>query len=430
MLTATAQNIFEKLVMPGPLVEGHAKLEKDCANCHEAFTKASQSRLCLSCHKDIAKDRELGRGMHGKRNDAAKSECKQCHTDHKGRDADVVQFDRETFNHVFTNFQLTGGHKNATCDSCHLPKVKLRNAPNRCIDCHRDTDPHKGRLGDGCQSCHSEDSWTRVRAFDHSKTLFPLTGSHEKVACSSCHANEKYKGVSTVCSTCHQLQDVHQGHYGGKCEACHQATKWKTVRFDHMRATKFPLKGRHANAPCEACHTGDLYKEKLGTTCVSCHKKDDPHAGKLGTACQQCHNEAGWRQKVAFDHDLSRFPLLGQHAVVPCEECHKSTSYKDAQTACSSCHRDTHHEGRLGNACASCHSPNGWAIWRFDHSTQTHFPLTGAHTGLTCASCHREKNVAKISLPGTCYSCHANDDAHQGNFGRACEKCHNTTSFR
>jgi hypothetical protein len=202
------------------------------------------------------------------------------------------------------------------------------------------------------------------------------------------------------------------------------------VRFDHARATKFPLKGKHTTARCEACHTGDLYKDKLGTTCVSCHKKDDAHTGKLGTACQQCHNETGWRQKVAFDHDLSRFPLLGQHAVVPCEECHKSTSYKDASTACSSCHRDTHHEGRLGTACASCHTPNGWALWRFDHSTQTHFPLTGAHSGLTCASCHREKSVAKISLPGTCYACHANDDAHQGNFGRGCEKCHNTRSFR
>jgi Zn finger protein HypA/HybF involved in hydrogenase expression len=430
MLTAAAQNIFEKLVMPGPLVEGHAKLEKNCANCHESFTKASQSRLCLACHKDVAKDRELRRGLHGKRNDTSELDCKSCHTDHKGRDADIVQFDRETFNHVFTNFQLNEAHKNAACEGCHLPKVKFRNAPSRCIDCHRNNDPHKGRLGDRCQSCHGEDNWTRVRTFDHSKTHFPLTGSHQQAACSSCHANEKYKGTPTVCSSCHQLQDVHQGRYGAKCETCHDATKWKTVRFDHARMTKFPLRGKHATTRCEACHTGDLYKEKLGTTCISCHKQDDAHAGKLGTACQQCHNETGWRKKVAFDHDLSRFPLLGQHAIVPCEECHKSTSYKDAPTACSSCHRDAHHEGRLGANCASCHTPNGWAIWRFDHSKQTHFPLTGAHAGLTCASCHREKNVAKISLPGTCYSCHANDDAHQGNFGRACEKCHNTTSFR
>ena len=34
--TAGAQSIFEKLVMPGELVQGHAKLEKECANCHES----------------------------------------------------------------------------------------------------------------------------------------------------------------------------------------------------------------------------------------------------------------------------------------------------------------------------------------------------------------------------------------------------------
>ncbi len=427
--TAGAQNIFEKLVMPGELVEGHAKLEKDCKNCHEAFTKHSQSRLCLACHKEIARDREQGRGLHGKRPDAAKADCNRCHTDHKGRKADIVQFDKETFNHAFTNFQLAGAHKDASCEGCHAAKTKFRNAPGRCIDCHKSDDKHKGRLGDNCQSCHSEDGWAKVRTFDHSKTKFPLTGAHAKVACSSCHANEKYKGTPLACASCHQLQDVHRGRYGTKCNSCHQPEKWKTVRFDHSR-THFPLRGRHASVRCDGCHTGDLYRDKLGTTCISCHKKDDAHKGQLGTNCQQCHNETAWRKKVSYDHDLTNFPLLGKHAVVPCEECHKSTSFKDAPTACVSCHRDDHHQGTLGSDCAQCHTPNGWTRWRFNHDTQTRFPLTGAHTGLECSSCHRERNVTKISLPTNCYSCHASDDAHHGNFGRACEQCHNTRSFR
>jgi hypothetical protein len=429
ILTANAQNIFEKLVMPGPLVEGHAKAEKDCANCHEAFTKSSQTRLCLVCHKETARDREQGRGMHGKRPDAARAECKTCHTDHKGRGADVVQFDHEIFNHAFTNFPLAGAHKSASCDGCHKPKTKFREAPGRCVDCHRSADKHKGRLGDGCQSCHNDETWSRVKTFDHAKTKFPLTGGHAEASCAACHPNEKYKGVPTVCASCHQLQDVHQGRYGAKCETCHVSSKWKTVRFDHAK-TKYPLLGAHAKAPCEACHKGDLYRDKLQTSCVSCHKKDDAHAGKLGAACQQCHNEASWRKKVTFDHDLSRFPLLGQHAIVPCEECHKSTAYKDARTSCASCHRDEHHEGRLGQACGACHTPNGWKIWRFDHDGQTHFRLDGAHAGLACAACHRQRNVTKIDLPGTCYSCHANDDTHRGNFGRECQTCHTTRSFK
>ena len=54
---AKSQNIFEKLVMPGPLVDGHAKLEKDCLQCHVPFSRQSQSNLCLACHKEIAADR-------------------------------------------------------------------------------------------------------------------------------------------------------------------------------------------------------------------------------------------------------------------------------------------------------------------------------------------------------------------------------------
>jgi hypothetical protein len=33
---------------------------------------------------------------------AATLECKQCHTDHKGRNADINQLDRETFDHDVT----------------------------------------------------------------------------------------------------------------------------------------------------------------------------------------------------------------------------------------------------------------------------------------------------------------------------------------
>jgi hypothetical protein len=427
--TAGAQNIFEKLVMPGELIQGHAKLEKECSNCHESFTKGAQSKLCLACHKDITRDRELLRGLHGKRQDALKPNCSACHPDHKGRTADVVQLDKETFNHALTNFPLNGGHKEPACDACHKPNVKFRNTLGQCIDCHKQADKHKGRLGDKCQTCHSEDSWSKVRTFDHQKTKFPLTGAHEKVLCATCHPNEKYKGVPLVCSSCHQLQDVHQGKYGPKCESCHDSTKWKTIHFNHSK-TKFPLHGAHIPLKCEACHTGDLYKDKLQTTCIACHKKDDPHKGQLGQNCQQCHNENAWRKKVAYDHDLTRFPLLGKHAIVPCEQCHKSQSFKDTSTDCASCHKDQHHQGTLGDKCAACHSPNGWTRWRFDHDTQTEFKLTGKHKGLACGSCHREKTNGKMSVPSSCYGCHQSDDAHSGGFGRACEKCHNTNSFR
>lgn len=429
-LVAGAQSLFDRLVMPGSLIEGHAKLEKECSNCHEPFAKSSQTRLCLACHKDVAADRERKAGFHGLRPDAANLDCNHCHTDHNGRTADVVQLDRETFTHTFTDFELKGAHASLRCESCHEAGVKYRKAPRLCFDCHKGNEPHKRQLGESCERCHGEVSWRSVKPFDHSKTTFPLSSAHTSVACQACHTAEHYKGVSTVCSVCHQLQDVHQGRYGAKCETCHQSVKWDAIRFDHDRQTKFPLRGGHAKAKCDSCHTGDLYRDKLATACVACHKKDDPHKGQLGTSCEKCHGETGWRQRVAFDHDLTHFPLIGQHTLAPCEACHRTPSFKDTSTKCASCHKDTRHEGRLGADCATCHSANGWKLWRFDHAKQTRYPLTGAHQGLNCHLCHRQKDVAKISLSTACYACHAADDAHQGNFGTVCEKCHTTTSFR
>lgn len=427
--SAFGQSLFDRLVKPGDLIEGHAKYEKDCNNCHEPFSKSSQTKLCIDCHKDIAADRREKRGFHGMRPDTVNVDCKHCHTDHKGRNANVVPFDRETFNHKFTDFELKGAHKSARCEGCHDPKQKYRKAPGKCFDCHKKIEPHKTRLGEKCEDCHTEDNWRKVKPYDHSKTKFPLKGAHEKVACSACHAGEKYKDIPKTCAECHQLQDVHRGRHGNKCEKCHESTKWKTVKFDHGKETKFTLRGHHAKAKCESCHLGDPYKDKLSMECVSCHKKNDVHKGQLGTQCQKCHNETDWRQKVAFDHDLTHFPLVGLHSVVPCEECHKSQSFTDTPRICVGCHKDTHHEGRLGTACANCHNPNGWKLWRFDHDKQTKFPLTGKHKGMACQLCHREKNVAKISLPKGCYGCHSQDDAHQGNFGAACDKCHTTTSW-
>ena len=428
-VAAHAESLFEKLVMPGEVIEGHAKYEKQCASCHEPFSKVNQKRLCLDCHKDIAKDIDAKKGMHGKRPDIAKVECKHCHTDHVGRKADIVQFDTQTFNHMFSDFELKGRHQTTQCAGCHVAQKKYSEALSTCIGCHKKDDSHKGELGQECARCHTEDGWRKQKPFDHSKTKFPLEGAHKDVQCAVCHAGERYKDLPRACVDCHKAQDPHASRYGAKCETCHASKKWTDVSFDHSK-TKFPLKGEHKKVKCDTCHTGDLYKDKLATTCISCHKKNDPHKGQLGAKCETCHAETGWRTKVAFDHDLTKFPLIGLHAAVPCEECHRTGAYKDTPRTCETCHKDQRHEGRLGANCARCHNPNGFALWRFNHDKETKFPLTGSHKGLQCHACHATKNTTKVSAPTTCFGCHSGDDAHRGAFGRSCETCHVTETFR
>lgn len=425
---ARAQTVLEKLVMPGPLVGKHAKYETECGKCHEAFTRRAQTGLCLDCHKDIATDRREHVRLHGREQGALSQDCRQCHTDHKGRETDIVQLDKETFNHDFTNYRLVDAHRNVSCAGCHVAKVKFRDTPSTCFECHKAIDPHHGRLGERCESCHVVTKWRDTKTFDHAKTRFPLVGAHKSVACTTCHSGQQYKDLPTSCVSCHRLQDVHAGRFGEKCETCHDQDKWKTTHFNHDK-TRFPLRNAHAKVKCESCHTGDLYHDKLATSCVSCHRKQDPHQGKLGERCEKCHNDTGWRKNLAFDHELTRFPLIGLHKPVPCEECHRSPTYKNTPTACESCHKD-YHQGRLGTRCASCHNPNGWSLWRFDHAQQTRFPLIGQHQKITCESCHRAKSPPDLKLPMDCYSCHRGSDVHNGTFGQSCERCHVATGWR
>jgi hypothetical protein len=427
---AHAQNAFERLVMPGPLIEGHAKYEADCTNCHAPFSQKVQKDLCLGCHRPVAADIKDGRGFHGMRKDVAANDCRHCHAEHKGRAADIIQLDKSAFDHVLTNFALIGKHTSATCESCHKTGKKFREASSACVDCHRSVDPHKGQLSTQCANCHTPKSWTEIKGFDHGKTKFALTGSHADVSCKSCHAGERYKALPMGCIDCHRQQDAHQGRNGPKCDGCHKTTKWFDVAFDHDTNTKFPLLGKHQGTGCEKCHKEDPRRVKLAVTCISCHAKDDAHKGQLGKDCLNCHGEGSWKKDVKFDHALSRFPLQGKHADAKCEDCHKTKLYKDAPVACSGCHSDkTSHDGRLGTNCAQCHTVAGWKSARFDHDSQTKFKLTGRHATTTCYGCHKARHVQSAALPTSCYNCHKSQDRHHGAFGRDCGKCHTTSTF-
>jgi len=428
--SAGAQSWFERLVMPGDLIEGHAKLEAECDNCHESFSKGAQAPLCVACHKEVGTDVTNKTGFHGRAPEVAQQECRFCHTDHIGRGADIVQLDTEIFDHSVTDFTLKGNHKAVACDGCHMPDKKFRDAPGSCVDCHLKDEPHQTRLGRDCENCHSETGWTDVAAFDHSKTKFALHGAHKTAQCSTCHIGEVYTGLPTECVGCHRSQDVHNGTFSQKCETCHSPAKWTEVRFDHDKDTDFALTGKHAKTACYDCHSGTTPAADAPTTCIGCHEKDDPHKGELGRECDSCHKTTGWREQVAFDHDITRFPLIGLHVLVPCEECHLDPTFHTAEPDCESCHAgDDSHEGRLGKACATCHNPNGWDYWAFNHTTQTNYPLTGAHDGLVCNACHTNERKARLKISTACVACHAKNDVHRGMFGQRCSQCHSTTKF-
>ncbi len=483
---------IERLVMPGDLIEGHKKIEEECEKCHLDFSKEAQSELCRDCHEDIDVDVIKKRGFHGNSIISDRA-CTDCHTDHEGRKANIVLFEAETFDHQQTDFELKGAHQNLSCDSCHEAEKKYREVDSECVGCHKDDDPHKellgkecgdchneknwkktefdhdetdfplkhehedvaceschpanvskeisieciachrindvhgGRYGKKCEDCHSDKGWEKV-GFNHNKTDFPLKGSHKKVSCDACHSKDLYDDLETDCYSCHKNDDEHRGQYGRKCEDCHKSSQWDKVKFNHDK-TDYPLKGEHKDISCNACHRDNLYDEELATDCFSCHSQDDVHRESEGKKCEDCHNESGWSEKIVFDHDMSTFPLVGLHAVVPCEQCHLTQNFKDAELACNACHeQDDEHEKKLGIDCKLCHNPNGWDIWEFDHNEQTEYDLDGKHEGLDCHACHMEVQE-EISLGDACIDCHEKDDIHEGSYSSYCERCHDTSSW-
>jgi hypothetical protein len=421
---ASAQSI-EGVLMPGPVIEGHAKAEADCRACHIPFNRAAQDKLCQECHKEVATDIRDKRGYHGR---MKQQTCRTCHTDHKGRAAKIVVLDEKTFDHEQTDFVLRGAHANTKveCKSCHLAGKKHREAPSDCYACHKKDDVHKGLLGTKCGDCHTEKNWKEVR-FDHDKTRFLLRGKHAPLKCESCHKDNKFKDTPMTCIACHKKDDSHKGKYGEKCETCHTDQAWKPSKFNHDRDTKFTLRGKHKEAKCETCHTGHLYKDKLQSTCIACHKKDDKHEGTQGTACGDCHGESSWKIPK-FDHSKTRFPLNGKHAEVKCESCHKSTRFKDAPMTCIGCHKkDDVHKGTMSEKCADCHNEKSWKIPKFDHS-KTRFPLRFKHAEAKCEACHKSQRYKEA--PSNCVGCHKKDDSHKGTLGEACQDCHTERSWK
>jgi len=418
------------LLLPGQVIQGHAKYESDCASCHKPYDKAAQSGLCKDCHKEIAKDVNEKHGFHGLMKE--EKACKECHTEHKGRDANISKLITTDFDHSITGFVLKGGHLNSKvlCKDCHSPLKKYRQAPTKCNGCHERDDKHKGSLGTDCASCHEEKDW-KTTHFDHGKTHFPLLGKHIDVKCKDCHLLESYKDTPKQCYACHKKDDKHKENFGTKCEDCHTDRQWKEITFDHDKVTKYPLLGKHHETKCVSCHTGNLYKDKLKTTCISCHQKDDKHKGNFGPKCESCHNEREWKE-LLFDHDKkTKFPLLGKHHGIKCSSCHKGDVYKDKlKTDCYSCHqKDDKHKGNFGPKCEDCHVDRGWKEILFDHDKKTKYPLLGKHHDVKCVSCHKG-DLYKDKLKTICISCHLKDDKHEGQEGKKCESCHNEQSWK
>jgi hypothetical protein len=431
-----------------PLFATHARL--DCTACHRnqrPYQYATTPAECGNCHASTylatTNPSHVAAGFSRR--------CEDCHS------VTAAAWSTSVFSHPAA-FPLSGAHAGLACARCH-GSGRPHAVEGACVSCHepdyaRAASPNHqaGGFPRTCKDCHTNVSW-RPAKFDHSATAFPLTGMHTGVQCAACHVGGRYKGTPKDCNSCHQPDYARTtnpnhaaGHFSTQCQDCHNTGAWRPANFDHAK-TRFALTGAHQRTLCERCHAGGRY---TGTPsdCNSCHQPDyarttnpNHQAGGFPTSCQACHNTNAWRP-ASVDHSRTRFPLTGAHTRTACERCHVGGRFTGTPTDCNSCHQPdyarttnpNHVAGGFPTSCQSCHTTNAWRPAGVDHS-RTRFPLTGAHTGVACASCHPGGRYT--GTPTDCNSCHQPDYARTtnpnhaaGGFPTTCQSCHSTNAWR
>ncbi|MBI5962222.1 MAG: hypothetical protein HY863_02005, partial [Chloroflexi bacterium] len=390
-----------------------------CTSCHINGQFKGTPMDCASCHtKDDAHAGSLG------------NQCGTCHTPNGWSPA--------SFDHNTVSFKLTAHQKKSdgsafACKDCHVNGYAAPFDQTTCGNCHLQINQpfaseHFLTFGTNCMACH-DGVESLGSNFNHNAVPFKLSGKHAPVACSKCHIAARtindLKATSQACVSCHLKDDHHNGQFGTDCAACHSTDGWDLAKIDHSKFA-FKLDGKHATVACEKCHINGQFK---GTPmdCASCHTKDDAHNGTLGNQCAVCHTPSGWKPST-FNHNNAAFQLTGKHTTVACASCHINGVFKGTPMDCASCHSDTDpHGGKLGTQCTQCHTTNGWTPSTFDHNNSS-FKLTGKHTTVTCAQCHKDKFF--VGTPTACSACHGNNDPHGGALGAQCETCHTTAAWK
>ena len=196
--------------------------------------------------------------------------------------------------------------------------------------------------------------------------------------------------ADSLCASCHEDQvkafrdNPHSRTWQAKgidaiCENCHGAGKFHADGGGDKSLIRVP-KGAQGADTCLGCH--DKMKERWSY-------RTGVHAASETVNCQSCHS--------IHKSDFRAGHLLAKNQTELCGNCH--------QGAANSLKNEpyTHHIGRGGVECSSCHNPHGRDGKQAVRMTRAGDPI--------CVSCHAEKKGPYVfEHPGggtaDCMNCH------------------------
>lgn len=465
MLILLIAGTIRAQISPGDLTTSHSDLDgmSNCTKCHE-LGETHVKEKCLDCHNEIKSLMDQNRGYHSD-NSVKIFECNECHSEHNGREFDMLHFNESLFDHSAAKYELVGKHARINCKKCHTPEyiaddeLKKRQGSylgleTKCLSCH--SDYHKKQLSDECSNCHNTNVFKPAVGFNHGTTNYKLTGRHQEVNCIKCHQRKgentlKFTGLNyESCNSCHA--DIHKSKFGSNCKSCHITASFRTLKtnnsFDHNK-TIYPLVGRHLTVGCNNCHKGKNRTRPANEQCIDCHS--DYHRREFITEsgtkdCNECHSVYGFDRSSygILEHNQAVFKLTGSHLAVSCNECHfkdNHWTFRVDYGQCTNCHHNVHGSTiKAANngmdLCEDCHSIDLWSSVLYNHSKDG-FILEGSHLKTKCGNCHFVNNSKELEqfhfnkLQSTCESCHY--DIHYGQFnleyGNRCSSCHDSNKW-
>lgn len=451
---------------PGEVTAVHARHPElagadHCDVCHGRDGE-SMADACMNCHDEIQHQNATGKGFHAGIESEIVDDCSRCHSEHHGSEFRITSQrsfaiagipNPEQFDHQGLDFNLTGRHEHADCESCH-PNANVDILPvggkrflglsQDCTSCHQDV--HQGTFGPDCASCHGQEHpFPRVAQFIHT-LAFELVGSHGNAACTDCHRNDTTHSIGVL-----------------------------------VAAPIVDSKKNTSVRNCRQCHDSPHNEETLASIALDLGLPND-------NSCGHCHpavhtSFSGTRTFDKSLHSHTGFQLTHPHENLTCNVCHVGFGQeKSGQNSfhqsypgrhpddCSACHGD-HHQGQFESGifrnfeCIDCHYREQFSPSRFTPSVhqQTRFPLRGAHVNADCRNCHlvvgqpsdggtvghhaASEKVAEVARAKTvryplrrfsgtstsCKSCH--QDPHAGQFetgplrGSDCNACHDEHTF-
>lgn len=278
---------------------------------------ASRSDFCGNCHEIKPAEEEWLISSHYRIN------CVDCHTEPGVAGyVKVMRYgSQNAISHLAGTYDvpLQAEVDDTSCERCHEKSQRPETIPQASLKI-----AHSKHKLETCADCHGRLVHTQM-----------VSGKPAGV--SPAH-------VSKDCLVCHKIENCPHGEAKVSCENCHTG-----IIPNHNLAEKRGVMPRQS---CVTCHE----QKGLGSgdECRTCHFS--PHG--VDADCSQCHtpDQNTWAVRT-FKHPVL---LLGRHAELSCNQCHKGQRLAGLHYVCADCHQPP--PNHFGTQCEMCHRAGD--VWK------------------------------------------------------------------